>query len=69
MNPHDEELARSLGAKLFEEAETKRVFKEALQEWMDKKFCEVGRWSIAGFMVMLFGALVVFVMWTQGYHK
>lgn len=63
------ELARLLAKKIFDEAETKRVFKEALNEWLDKRFEEFGKSSMRGLLAMLFAALVVFVMWTQGYHK
>lgn len=63
------ELARVLAVKLFEEAETKRVFKEALSEWLDSKYAQFSKDSLKGMFVTLFGAIVVFVMWTQGYHK
>lgn len=69
MNTHDEESAKALAERMFKEIETKRVFKEALTEWMDKKFQEFGRASMKAIAVVLFGALVVFVMWTQGYHR
>ncbi len=69
MNEHDEEFARTLAERLFKEAETKRIFKEALTEWMDRKFIEFGSASLKALSVVLFAALVVFVMWTQGYHK
>ena len=72
MNLHDEELsriARELAAKLFKEAEAKRVFKEALNEWLDHKFTEFGKWTLRGLLIALFGALVTIVMFTQGYHK
>lgn len=69
MNAHDEELARALAAKLFDEAETKRVFKEALNEWLDKKWGEFGKWTATGLSLAMFAAFVVFVLWTQGYHK
>lgn len=67
------ELARVLAVKLFEEAETKRVFKEALNEWLDKKFLEFkigfAERSLQFILIMLFGAFITFVMWSQGYRK
>ena len=72
MNLHDEELARiakALATKVFEEAEAKRVFKEALNEWLDHKFSEFGKWTLRGILIALFGAVVTFIMFTQGYHK
>lgn len=68
----DEELARiarDLAAKLFKEAETKRVFKEALNEWLDKKFEAFGKWSAVGISAAIFAAVIVVVMWSTGYHK
>lgn len=69
MNLHDEEMARALAKRIFDEAETKRVFKEALTEWLDHKFVEFSKQMMKVIMVSLFGALITFVMWTQGYHK
>lgn len=63
------ELAKQLAVKMFEEAETKRVFKEALNEWLEKKYAEFAHDSMKVIMVSLFGAAVTFVLWTQGYHK
>ena len=68
----NEELARiakDLAKKLFEEAESKRVFKEALNEWLDHKFTEFGKWTLRGILIALFGALITIVMFTQGYHR
>lgn len=72
MSLHEEELeriARALATKILAEAETKRVFKEALNEWLDHKFADFGKWSAVGILSTLFVAFVVIVMWTQGYHK
>ena len=72
MNLHDEDLARiarDLAAKVFKEAEAKRVFKEALNEWLDHKFEQFGKWTLKGLAVTAFAALVVLVMWSQGYHQ
>lgn len=63
------ELARLLAKKIFDEAETKRVFKEALNEWLDKRFEEFGKYSMRWLLASLFAALVLFVMWSQGYGK
>lgn len=72
MTLHDEELtriAKALAANVFKEAEAKRIFKEALNEWLDHKFSEFGKWTMRGILVALFGALVAIVMFTQGYHR
>ena len=72
MTLHDDELkriAQELAVKLVDEANTKRVFKEAIEEWMDLKFLEFNKSLWKGALILLFAGLVVFVMWTQGYHK
>ena len=66
---HLAQIARELSSKVFEEAEAKRIFKEALNEWLDHKFAQFGRWTFYGLFASLFGAFVVFVLWTQGYHR
>jgi hypothetical protein len=62
-------IASELASKVFEEAEAKRIFKEALNEWLDFKFAQFGKWTFYGLFASLFGAFVVFVLWTQGYHR
>ena len=62
-------IAAELAAKLLAEAETKRIFKEALNEWLDHKYSDFGRWSLTGIMAAAFAALIVFIFWTQGYHR
>ena len=72
MTLRDEELARiarELAARMFTEAETKLVLKEAFAEWLDRQYVEFGRWSFRALLVAVFGALIVFVMWSQGYHR
>ena len=72
MTLRDEELAsiaRNLAAKILDDVETKRLFKEALTEWLDRQYAEFGRWSFRALLVAVFGALIVFVMWSQGYHR
>lgn len=53
--------------------ETKRIlkaaFKEGLQEWLDVKWAEFGKWTATGIAVLAFGALVALIMWANGYHK
>ena len=62
-------IAAELAAKLLQEAETKRIFKEALNEWLDHKYLEFGKWTLAGLFAATFAGLIVFVMWSQGYHR
>lgn len=62
-------IARELAAKILAEAETKRVFKEAVNEWAEEKFAQFNASVVKKLWVTLFVALVFFVMWAQGYHK
>lgn len=39
-------------------AEQKAIMKEALQEWLDRQFALVGRWTIAGLASMALAGLV-----------
>jgi hypothetical protein len=51
----------------------KLAVKEALQEWLDKKWDETclkfGRWSIRALALLAFGAFVFFLLWANGWHK
>lgn len=53
------------------EADRKRIVKEALSEWLDKKWGEfegrVGRWSIHGFALMTFTVVVVLFLKVKGW--
>ncbi len=62
-------IARDIAAKILEEAETKRLVKEAIDEWLSKRYERFGRWSANGILVALFGIFIIFMLWTQGYHK
>lgn len=51
----------------------KLAVKEALQEWLDKKWDETcrnfGKWSIMTLGLLAFGAFVYFILWANGWHK
>ena len=51
--------------------ERKAIIKEAITEWMDQKFMELGIWTFRGIMAMGFGILVYMVLTTNGWvqHK
>jgi hypothetical protein len=51
------------------EDEMKRVFKEALKEWLDEKFREFGKWSFFGFMAAAFSALTYLILTANGWHR
>lgn len=48
----------------------KMAFNEAFQEWLDRKWDEVdlkfGRWSRKGLSLLLFAAIIWFILKSQG---
>ncbi len=42
--------------------EQKAILKEALQEWLDAKYSEFGRWTMNGIMAAALSALVLFLV-------
>lgn len=49
--------------------EIKGAMKEALKEWLDAKFAEVGVWTLRAFAAALLGAVVFFILTMSGWHK
>lgn len=47
----------------------KDALKEALKEWLDEKFTEVGKWTARGVFVAAFGALIYFILITNGWKS
>jgi len=41
-------------------ADMKKIMKEALKEWLDEKFSDLGKWSFMGMAALTF-AVIVFV--------
>lgn len=49
--------------------EQKRIFKEAISEWLDAKFAELGKWSLAGILAAALAALAYFTLAINGWHR
>ncbi len=49
--------------------ESKEAVKEALHEWLDEKYAQVGRWTLHGFLAMIIAAGCYFVLAANGWHK
>jgi hypothetical protein len=51
----------------------KEAIKEAMREWLDEEkkatYESIGKWITHAFTVMLLGALVWFIMISEGWHK
>lgn len=56
-------------AKLLSRDELKQVTKEAIKEWMDEKFSEVGKWSVRIIVTAALGALMAYMMSHNGNYK
>lgn len=46
----------------------KQAQKEAMKEWMDEKYAQIGRWSVNAFLVALVGAMAYFILLSKGWH-
>ncbi len=55
--------------KIISDPELKVALKEALKEWLDEKFAELGKWSVRTITVMALGALTYFILQVNGWHK
>lgn len=49
--------------------ERKQIVKEALQEWLDKKFETFGKWSARALAAAILVALTYFLLWANGWHR
>lgn len=47
----------------------KEIVKEALEEWLDKKFAQFGKWTLGGLSALAFAGLVYLALAGQGWHK
>jgi hypothetical protein len=47
----------------------KQAVKEALQEWLDKQFATLGKWTAGGLLSMAFAVLVYRYLSQHGWSK
>lgn len=47
----------------------KTAVKEALREWLDEKYALFGKWSLHGLMALGLAAVVVLILWSNGWRK
>lgn len=47
----------------------KAALKEAIDEWLDKKFAQLGRWSVGALMAAAFAGAVYLALKGQGWSK
>lgn len=51
------------------DTDTKEALKEALKEWLDAKYLEVGKWTVRTIATATFGALMYLFLTINGWHK
>lgn len=53
----------------IKDAETKRIIKEAIREWLDEQFTKFGKWSFYGLLAAATTALLVLTLMANGWHR
>ncbi len=49
--------------------ETKLALKEALKEWLDEKFSQLGKWSLGTIVAAALAALTYFILKMNGWTR
>ena len=49
--------------------ERKEIVKEAINEWLDKQFATIGKWTLGGLVSAILAALLYFTLTNSGWHK
>lgn len=60
----DEEIQQ-----LARDTEMKRVMIDAIDEWLDKKFAQFGKWSAYGLLAAFVAGLAWLTLAANGWHK
>lgn len=63
--PMSDEIERNLS----DRDEVKKALKEALKEWLDSKYAELGKWSLHAIAAAVLAALTYFILTMNGWHK
>ena len=50
------------------DAHDKEIVKQAITEWLDVKFAELGRWSFWGILAFILAGLTYVIFWTNGWR-
>lgn len=45
----------------------KQAMREVLTEWLDKKYAELGRWTVRGLTAGALGGAVILILWAKGH--
>lgn len=60
----NEDLKRAM-----RDAETKRIIKEAIREWLNEQFAKFGKWSFYGIISLATVAVLYTTLVANGWHK
>ena len=60
-------LAEALKATIDAE-ERKRVIHDAINEWLEKKYSDVGRWTMRGIAAAAVATLLYITLWERGWR-
>jgi hypothetical protein len=52
-----------------DEEEKKKIIREAIDEWLDKQFAAVGRWTVYGIISAGLAAIAYFAFTHQGFTR
>ena len=47
----------------------KKLYKEAIKEWLDAQFALVGKYTVKTLAVLGLGAVLYFILWANGWQK
>jgi hypothetical protein len=47
----------------------KEILKEAINEWLDKQFAKLGKWTLGGICSAGLAALAYWILTSNGWHK
>jgi hypothetical protein len=62
------EIASGLSLKLEREI-VKEALKEGIRDWIDDKYREVGKYTLAALAAVTFAGLIYFVLMLSGWHS
>ena len=69
VNPLEPFMTTERIRQVLKDEETKKIIKEAIDEWLTSQFARLGKWTLGGFLSLVVVALLYLVLWQNGWHK
>lgn len=63
------EIKECAPSRFQDSGQFKALIKEALREWLDEKFMQLGKFSMGAIAAASLAALAYFIFWSNGWHK